>query len=61
MLPVRGRCEAGQTLIETVVAIAMLTTGVIVAMSLAVYSSSSAGDSTNQIVGTELARQGPRE
>ena len=50
--------QRGQTLIETVVAIAMLTTGVISAMGLAVYSFSSANDATNEVVGTELASQG---
>ena len=50
--------QRGQTLIETVVAIAMMTTGIISAMGLAVYSFQSADDSSKQVIGTELAREG---
>ncbi len=47
----------GQTLIETLVAIFVLTTGLISASSLAIYSFRSSDNSAKQIVATALARE----
>ncbi len=49
--------QLGQTLIETLVAIFILVTGLVSALSLAVYSFQSSDNSSKQIVGTALARE----
>jgi Tfp pilus assembly protein PilV len=48
----------GQTLIETVVAIGLLTTGIVGGLALAVYSLSSSDTVLKQVVATGLAREG---
>ena len=50
--------ELGQTLIETLVAIFILTGGLLSAIGLATYSFQSTDSATRQIVGTALAREG---
>ncbi len=50
--------EAGQTLIETLVGIFILVTGLISATTLAVYSFNATDSSSKQVVGTALAREG---
>lgn len=50
--------QSGQTLVETVVAIFILITGLVSAVSLAIYSFQSTDTSTKQIVATGLAREG---
>jgi type II secretory pathway pseudopilin PulG len=50
--------QLGQTLIETLVAIFILTTGLITAITLGIYSFNSTDNSSKQIVATALARQG---
>ncbi len=49
--------QLGQTLIETLVAIFILVTGLVSALSLAVYSFQSSDNSSKQIVATALARE----
>lgn len=50
--------QQGQTLIETLVAIFILITGLVSALSLAIYSFKHTDSSSKQIVATALARQG---
>lgn len=50
--------NVGQTLIETIVAIAILTTGIIGGLALAIQSLSSSERVTNEIIATNLAREG---
>jgi type II secretory pathway pseudopilin PulG len=50
--------QQGQTLIETLVAIFILTMGIASALGLAVYANTSASNITKQIVATGLAREG---
>lgn len=50
--------QRGQTLIETLVAVFILTIGISTAISLGVYAFNSANSSTLVIVGTSLAREG---
>src|SRR5579864_7113651 len=50
--------QSGQTLIETVVAIFVLVTGLITAASLAISSFQSTDLASKQIIATALARQG---
>ena len=50
--------NSGQTLIETIVAIAILTTGIIGGLALAIQSLSSSERSSNEIIATNLAREG---
>ncbi len=52
------RTQSGQTLIETLVAIFVLVTGLISATTLAVYSFNSTDAASKQIVATGLAREG---
>ena len=49
---------SGQTLIETLVAVFMLVTGVTAALSLAIYALSSSTNITRQIIAAGLAREG---
>ncbi|MDB4939859.1 MAG: hypothetical protein JWO40_284 [Candidatus Doudnabacteria bacterium] len=53
-----GNKQLGQTLIETLVAIFILITGLISAITLAIYSFNSTDNSSKQIVATALAGQG---
>ncbi len=55
---VSDKKQLGQTLIETLVAIFVLVTGLVTALGLATYSFQSTDNSSKQIVGTALARQG---
>jgi type II secretory pathway pseudopilin PulG len=50
--------NSGQTLIETIVAIGLLTTGIIGGLSLAITAQGAAEDILNQIIATNLAREG---
>lgn len=50
--------KAGQTLIETLVAIFMLVMGVTAAIGLAIYAFNSSSTVTKQIIATGLAREG---
>jgi hypothetical protein len=50
--------QLGQTLIETLVAIFILTAGLISAVSLGTYSFRSTDNASKQVVGTALAREG---
>ncbi len=50
--------QSGQTLIETLVAVFILVTGLISAVSLSIYSFRATDDSSKQIVATSLAREG---
>ncbi|PIR97618.1 MAG: hypothetical protein COT91_00500 [Candidatus Doudnabacteria bacterium CG10_big_fil_rev_8_21_14_0_10_41_10] len=50
--------ENGQTLIETLVAIFLLTTGIIGGLSLAIFALGASDVTVNQIVATNLAREG---
>src|SRR3989344_3934106 len=50
--------SSGQTLIETIVAITILTTGIIGGLALAIQSLSSSSIVTKQIIATNLAREG---
>ena len=50
--------NAGQTMIETLVAIFMLTMGVSAALGLAIFAFSSSANISKQIVATGLAREG---
>lgn len=50
--------QAGQTLIETLVAIFMLIMGVSAALGLAIFALASSGNITKQIIATGLAREG---
>jgi hypothetical protein len=50
--------QKGQTLIETLVAIFILTAGLISAVGLAIYSFNSTDNASKQVVGTALAREG---
>jgi len=58
MMHIRLKFENGQTLIETIVAIGLLTTGIIGGLSLAIYAEGSSDVVLNQIVATNLAREG---
>lgn len=49
--------QSGQTIIETLVAIFILVTALISAVGLATYSLRSAGNSSQQIIATTLARE----
>ena len=50
--------QKGQTLIETLVAIFVLTAGLISGVGLAIYSFNSTDNASKQVVGTALAREG---
>lgn len=50
--------EAGQTLIETIIAIFLLTTALSGGLALAIYAFSTSSKNFNQIVATNLAREG---
>lgn len=50
--------KAGQTLIETVVAIFLLTTGIIGGLGLAIFAIGASDVTLNQIIATNLAREG---
>ncbi len=50
--------EAGQTLIETIVAIFVLTTALVAGVGLAIYAFSISEASQNEIIATNLAREG---
>jgi Tfp pilus assembly protein PilV len=50
--------QLGQTLIETIVAIFVLTAGLISAVGLGAYSFRSTDNASKQVVGTALAREG---
>jgi hypothetical protein len=50
--------QAGQTLIETLAAIFMLTMGITAAVGLAIFALNSSTNVTSQIVGMGLAREG---
>src|SRR3989344_2497962 len=50
--------EKGQTLIETVVALFVLTTGLTAGLSLAIYSFSTTTEISRKIIATGLAREG---
>lgn len=52
------RNQKGQTLIETIVAIFMLTTALTAGLGLAIYALSSSANNTNQVIATNLAREG---
>ena len=49
--------QSGQTLIETVVAIFVLSMGIISALSVATYSFQAANKASKQVIGTAIARQ----
>ena len=53
-----GFSQAGQTLIETVVALFILTTGLAAGLTLAIYSFSSSSVASNKIIAAALAREG---
>lgn len=57
-LSVIDRYDSGQSLIETVVAIFVLTTGLSSGLALAIFSFSAASEVTDKIVATGLAREG---
>jgi hypothetical protein len=50
--------QKGQSLIETLVAIFILTAGLISGVGLAIYSFNSTDNASKQVVGTALAREG---
>jgi len=50
--------QSGQTLIETLVAIFVLVTGLISAISLSIYSFNSTDNASRAVVATSLAREG---
>lgn len=50
--------SAGQSLIETIVALALLVTGITGGLSLAIFAVSSSDVTLNQIIATNLAREG---
>jgi len=52
------RASKGQTLIETIVAIGLLTTGVVGGLSLAIYTLGASDVTIKQIIATNLAREG---
>src|SRR5579884_1105677 len=58
MQAARKQKQSGQTLLETVVAIGILTMGLISAATLATYSFRAAQQDNDEIIGTALARQG---
>ena len=53
-----GFSQSGQTLIETVVALFILTTGLAAGLTLAIYSFSSSSVSSNKVIASALAREG---
>jgi hypothetical protein len=53
-----GKKSPGQTLIETIVGIGLLTTGIIGGMALSIFSLGASDYSLKQIVATNLAREG---
>lgn len=50
--------ESGQTIIETMVAVFMLTMGITAAVGLAIFALNSSSNITKQIIATGLAREG---
>jgi len=50
--------QLGQSLIETLVAIFVLITGIVAALGLGIYSFQTSGRASEQIIATSLARQG---
>ncbi len=52
------RTQAGQSLIETIIAIFVLTTGLSAGLSLAIFAFGSTSDIAEKIVATGLAREG---
>jgi len=50
--------QSGQSLIETIVAIFILTTALIASLGLAIYAFSTAGLSAQEVIATNLAREG---
>jgi len=58
LLPKKTKSQLGQTLIETMAAVFILTMGVTASVGLAVYAFSASTLVTKQIIGTGLAREG---
>jgi len=61
LVPLRnfaGNCQSGQTLIETVVAIFILASGLSAGLALAVFAFSSTSNNAERVVATSLAREG---
>jgi type II secretory pathway pseudopilin PulG len=54
----RKHSQSGQSLIETIVAIFILVTALVAGLSLALYAVSSSANNKNQIVASNLAREG---
>jgi type II secretory pathway pseudopilin PulG len=54
----RQKNQSGQTIIETIVSVFVLTLALVTGLGLAVYSSSNAIRSRDQIIATNLAREG---
>jgi len=52
------KSQSGQSLIETIIAIAILTSALTAGLGLAIYAFSSSAISQNEIVGSNLAREG---
>jgi hypothetical protein len=56
--PQTGRSQSGQTMIEVIVALFMLTMTLVAGLSLAIYSNSRNVNNMNQITALNLAREG---
>lgn len=54
----KNKAQAGQSLIETIVALFVLTTGLTSGLALAIYVFGTSTEITNQITATGLAREG---
>jgi hypothetical protein len=54
----RLNLQSGQTLIETIIAIFVLTTALVSSLALVIYVLSNSGLNQNQIIATNLAREG---
>ncbi len=52
------KSQSGQSLIETIIAIAILTSALTAGLGLAIYAFSSSTVSQNEIIGSNLAREG---
>ena len=57
-LSAEASAEAGQTLIETLLATFILTTSLVAGLSVAIYALTASAVSKNQIIATNLAREG---